>query len=77
MLLMLFRDADLIAKSNGRVTAFMWACRIGHKDVVKLLIGCSEAKGIDILSGQEKLSDEMEVFIDMHQEAHHKMRGGD
>ena len=71
------KNIDFNAKSNGRVTAFMWACIIGQKDVVKLLIECSEAKGIDVICGQEKLSNEMKVFIDMHQEPHHKMRGGD
>ena len=46
------------------MTPLMWACNIGHKDIVKLLIECSEERDIDI-SGPDDLSKDMKDFIEL------------
>ena len=57
------RNIDLNAKAHDGSTAFMIACKNGNKNVVKLLIESSKAKSIDIITGQEELSNEMKNYI--------------
>ena len=54
------------------MTAFMWACNNGHKDVVQLLLKCAKAKGIQIPSSQSTwfdslVSKEIKNLIDEYQ----------
>ena len=68
---------ELNAKDVNGSTAFILACQQrflfatprwnGLKDVVKLLVENSKAKSIDILTGQEELSNEIRAFIEKHQ----------
>ena len=61
------------ARSNGGSTAFIYSCKYGRKDVVKLLVEHSKTKGIDISTGQEVYlgKQEMRAFIDSLQYAPH------
>ena len=58
------RNIDLNARCNSGWTAFIYACKSGRKDVVKLLVEPSKTKGIYILTGQEEISYRMLLYID-------------
>ena len=58
------RNIDLNARDNGEWTAFIYACKFGQKNVVKLLVQHSKTNEINILTGQKHLSHEMRLFID-------------
>ena len=67
------RKIDLHAKDKSGRTGFMLAFSNGHKDIVQLLLECSEAEDIDISTEHEELSDEMKVFINMFGSKQQKM----
>ena len=56
---------EVNAKNNDGSTAFIIACKRGHKDIVELLLECSEIDGIDV-SGYKDLPQEMKGFIDSY-----------
>ena len=56
---------EVNAKNNNGSTAFIIAGKWGHKDIVELLLECSEIDGID-LSGYKGLPQEMKGFIDSY-----------
>ena len=58
------KNIDLNARDTLGRTAFMIACENGRKGIVKILVEHSKTKGIDILTGQDHLSDEMRTFVD-------------
>ena len=61
------------AKDLVGLTAFNRACQFGRKTVVKLLLKNSAAKDIDILTGREKLHNDMKAFIDKQQRKRRKV----
>ena len=46
----------------------MIACDIRNRDIVQLLVEHSKIKGIEISIGQERINDEMVLFIDSLQQ---------
>ena len=57
-------NINLNARDTLGRTTFMIACRKGRKGVVKILVEHSKTKGIDILTGQDQLSEKMRAFIE-------------